>query len=114
MSETSSAEVATGEEILDSGWTAMVPGSRRTEFESVVIDEDGESYLVSVLVSAQPLAEEAAAVARRAAEEGDSPLIAVSRNRAQYPLVESGSPYVAAGDQLKNLGSMALAGKPQK
>jgi hypothetical protein len=107
--------LASGEEIAGSDWTVMIPGSRRTEFESVVVGEDGVAYLVTALVSAQPLAEAFATVAQEAIELDESPILAVRRLQSENQLpVESTAPPLPASGQLQNLGAMALANGPLK
>lgn len=114
MSEQLDMGIASGEQAVGSGWTVMGPGTRRAEFESVVLDQDNRAYLVTALVSARPLAEPEASVARQAVELGDSPLLAVRRHKGSQPVVEHDAPYLGPGEHLQNLGAWALANGPPK
>ena len=107
--------LASGEELAGSDWAVMIPGKRRTEFESVVIGEDGVAYLVTALVSAQSLAEAFDIVAQEAVELNESPLLAVRRLQleSQMPIESTAHP-VRSSEQLQNLGAMALAKRPLK
>jgi len=107
--------LANGQQIAGSDRTVMGPGVNRTEFESVVLDEDGTAYLVSALVSARPLTGAATVLAQEAVAFDESPILAVRANQVQgQPIVESGAPPVEPGEHLRALGARALANEPPK
>jgi hypothetical protein len=107
--------LANGQEIVGSDWAVMRPGIHHPEFESVVIDEDGTAYLVSAIVSAQPLTSDAAKVAQEAAMLGESPILAVRQYQAtSKEITNLSEPAVEAGEHIRNLGAWALANEPPK
>ena len=107
--------LANGQEIVGSDETVMHPGIHCSEFESVVIEQDGTAYVVSAVVSAHPLSDTFTGIAREAAERDESPILAVRASQTMGQLiVESDAPPVTAGKHLRSLGAQALANRPAK
>lgn len=110
-------EIAHGEVPLQHGWTVVATGPHYSDFQSVVLDGEGERpgiYLVTGLLVARPLSPEAMAVAEKSAAEGTSPLLAA---RAHIPIgmmLEEETGPLPIGDQLRRLGATMLAEEPPK
>jgi hypothetical protein len=108
--------LANGQEIAGSDNAVMSPGIHHSEFESVVLENDGRAYLVSTIVSARPLSAASAAIAYEAAEEPNKSLILTvraSQDQGQE-IIELDAQPVGPGELLRSLGARALANRPSK
>jgi hypothetical protein len=108
--------LANGQEIVGSDDAVMNPGIHSSEFESVILGDDGTAYLVSAIVSARPLNSTFAAIAYEAAEElNKSPILTVRACQDQgQEIIKLNTQPVGPGELLRTLGARALANRSPK
>lgn len=99
------------EELIQSDWTSMLRVLRGAEFETVLVSEGDEAYLVRARVTARRLNDAETEAVEQAAAEGSSPLLAARDVRSPRGPEETALE-VEPGEFLQNLGSLALANRP--